>query len=266
MNAGAGCCEPGTGVRVAVLAALLASLPLAACMDASTLGQEPADHVVITGIPTWSNGIRQLIDIKCVMCHQVPRLASSPQNVPADLDLRFEKSFGAIRAAEDIAAQLALGIARHDLVYDDGSYTNAGLKVTIRRMPLQFATPLYADEITALETWAGGVVAAQAIYTSPTLSGVIPMTAGDGELLYKRYCQGCHGVYGDGGPVQWPLRGYTAGGGPAFARAILSTNPVYPMNGWPVLVQLADQCTPVGAPTSCGGTQLDAIAAFLARF
>jgi len=234
-------------------------------MDASTLGQEPADHVIITGTPTWSNGIGQLVNLKCAICHQAPRLPSSPGNVPADMDLRFESTYGAIRAAEDIAAPISLGVLRHALVYDDGGYTKP-INITIDAMPLPFATPLYADEITALESWAGNVVAAQAAYTSPTLTGANPMTAADGEVLYKRYCQGCHGVYGAGGPVQWPLQGYTATAGPSFARAILSTNPKFPMNGWPVLVQLANLCTPVGAPTTCNGTQLDAVAAFLAKF
>jgi len=45
-----------------------------------------------------------------------------------------------------------------------------------------------------------------------------------------------------------------------------STAPQYPMNTWPELVQMANLCTPAGAPTTCNGTQLDAIAAFLAQF
>ena len=256
--------DPLRSLRLIAWAAL-ACLPLAACMDAETLGAAPASRVVISGTPTWSSGIGELLNLKCAVCHQVPRLPSSPDNVPPDLDLRFEKTYGAIRAAEDIAAQISLGTLRHEIVYDDGTYSRP-VKVTIRTMPLPFATPLYTDEITALETWAGNVLAAQSAYTSPALSGANPMTAADGELLYKRYCQACHGADGSGPPVQWPLRGYTAGGGPAFARAILSTNPKLPMNSWPVLVQLANLCTPVGTPTTCNGTQLDAIATYLAQF
>lgn len=262
---------------------LFLALPLGGCMEASTLGQQAPDHVLITGTPTWSNGIGQLVNLKCANCHQVPRLASSPQNVPADLDLRFEKSFGAIRAAQDIAAQIALGVLQHDLVYGDGraGYVNASLNVTVHKMPLLFSTPLYADEITALQTWAGawdsttktvgasGVLAAELAGASPTLSGANPMTVADGEVLYKRHCQSCHGVYGAGGLVQRPLSnslgGYTASSGPAFAKALLSIAPQYPMNTWPLHVQFANLCTPVGAPTTCNGTQLDAIAAFLAQ-
>lgn len=245
---------------------LLVCLSMAGCMEATSLGKEPADHVIITGTPTWSNGIGQLMQLKCAGCHQVPRLVSSPQNVTTDLDLRFEKTFGAIRAAEDIAAQITLGVLQHDIVYGNGSYTNAGLNITIRKMPLQFATPLYADEITALQTWAGNVVIAEQANTSPTLSGESPMTSADGELLYKRHCQSCHGVYGAGGVVKWPLRGYSVNGGPAFAKSILSISPKYPMNTWPVLVQFANYCTLSGAPTTCSGTQLEAIAKFLAQF
>ena len=254
---------------------LLICLVMVGCMDATTLGREPADHVIITGTPTWNNGIGQLMKLKCAGCHQVPRLAISPQNVPVDLDLRYENTYGAIRAAEDIAAQISLGVLQHDLVYDNGSYTNAELNITIRKMPLQFATQLYADEITALQTWAGNIVIAEQANNSPPLSGANPMTSADGELLYKRHCQSCHGVYGAGGVVKWPLSGYTVNGGPTFANAILSTSPKYPMNTWPVLVQFANLCNlsvaplPGGLPPpppSCNGKQLDAIAAFLAQF
>lgn len=265
-TAAAQCLLDFSCLRIASLIALIACLPLGGCTGATTLGQEPAEHVVITGTPTWSNGIGQLVSLKCVGCHQVPRLAISPQNVPTDLDLRYEKTAGAIRAMEDIAAQISLGLLQHDLVYGNGSYGNTGLIVTVRKMPLEFSTPLYADEVTALESWASTVVAAGAANTSPVLSGATPMSVADGELLYKRNCQNCHGVYGAGGSVQRSLRGYTANAGPAFANAIKSTAPVYPMNTWPLLVQFANLCTPTGSPTSCNGTQLEAIAAFLAQF
>lgn len=261
-----------TSIRGAAWAALLAGLALGGCMKASTLGQEAPTHVVITGTPTWSNGIGELVNLKCAICHQVPRLALSPQNVPVDLDLRYEKTFGAIRAAEDVAAQISLGVLQHSLVYDNGTYTQP-VNITIPQMPLLFATPLYPDEIAALQTWASGVIAAESAVppTSPILSGASPMTAADGELLYKRNCQSCHGVYGAGGLVQRSLqgsvRGFTATtGGPYFAGYILNTNPAYPMHTWPLLVQFANLCTPLGAPTTCSGTQLDAIAAFLAQF
>lgn len=244
---------------------LLICLSLNGCMDASSLGKEPADHVAINGTPTWNNGIAKLINLKCASCHQVPRLASSPQSVPTDLDLRFETISGSNRAAEDIAAPIYLGVLRHAVVYDDGSYTKP-INVAIRTMPLTFATPLYADEITALETWAGAVITAEQAYTSPPLSGMTPMTIADGEVLYKRHCQNCHGVDGAGGIVQRSLRGYTMNGGTSFAKAILTSTPTYPMKTWPVLVQLANRCTPLGTPTTCNGTQLDAIALFLAQF
>ena len=229
-------------------------ITMAGCMDAATLGKEPAEHIVITGTPTWSNGIGLLMQVKCAGCHQVPRLASSPQNVTTDLDLRYEKNSGVIRSAEDIAAQISLDILQHDISYGNG---NTGLNVTIRKMPLQFATPLYSDEISALKVWAGNVITAEQTNTSP-------VTVADGELLYKRHCQSCHGVYGGGGLVKKSLTGYTVSDGPTFAISILS--PAYPMNTWPVLLRFANLCTLTGSPTTCSGTQLDAIAAYLAQF
>jgi mono/diheme cytochrome c family protein len=221
-------------------------------MGADTRGSEAPDHVLISGTPTWSNGIGQLVTSKCAVCHQVPRLPSSPSNVPAYLDLRYEKTSGAIRAAEDIVAPISLGILHHTLNY--GVSTN----IPVQAMPLSYSTPLYADEISALESWAAGVIVAEQNNASPAPSGNL---VADGELLFKRHCQGCHGMYGTGGLANRSLRGRGVNAGPAFATAILST--AYPMNGWPVLLQFANACTLTGTPT-CNANQLDAIAAYLA--
>ena len=244
-------CSTASSRLQSCLCLLACVLMLTGCMDASTKGGEAADHIIISGTPTWSNGISKLMTAKCAVCHQVPRLASSPQNVPADLDLRYETSTGMLRASEDIAAQITLGILRHSIDYRPGT-------VTVSTMPLRFGTALYTDEINALETWAVTVVNAEKAYTSPVLSG---NAVADGALLYKRNCQSCHGMYGAGGLVQRPVQRVTA---VQIANAILTTT--NPMNSWPVLVQFANQCTPIPSPTDCSGSQLSKIVAYLAQF
>ena len=122
-----------------VFAAFVLPLLYAGCMDAASLGSKAADHLVISGTPSWTNGIGKIMDTKCAVCHQVPRLPSSPQNVPADLDLRYEKTYGAIRAGEDIAAQISLGILRHTLDYGTGTYTPR-VNISVSAMPLIFGT------------------------------------------------------------------------------------------------------------------------------
>lgn len=255
--------------RTAVFRPIIVAATLIAvggCIKADTHGGEAADHVAISGAPSWNNGIGELFARKCAVCHQLPVPASSPANVPTDLDLRYEKSLGDTRAAEDIAAPITLGLLRHGLDYRSSTLA-ATAGGGIRAMPPDFATPLYADEKAALEDWATAVIAAQAAYVSPEIAPTLPLGAADGAVLYRRYCQGCHGSpAGDGGVARRPLRGFGADAGPLFARTILSTSPQYPMYSWPVLRQLAERCTPSGAPTTCGGTQLDAIAAHLARF
>lgn len=221
---------------------LAGCLLLAGCMGADTRGNEAPDHIIISGTPTWTNGIGEVMDKKCAVCHQVPRPASSPTNVPADMDLRYQTTSGAIRAAEDIAAQVKLGILRNALHYGINS------TLPVRAMPLTYSTPLYADEMTALETWADNII---------TLANTSPAPA-DGALQYKRHCQSCHGMYGAGGVVNRSLQGYMATSGPAFATYILSTGTEHPMHNWPVLTQFATACN-----ANCTGNQLEAIAVYL---
>lgn len=103
-----------SGFNLIIVAVCIA---LAGCMGADTRGSEAPDHIRISGTPTWTNGIGELMTKKCATCHQVPRLASSPTNVPTDMDLRYEITSGAIRATKDIAAQIKLGILRNALHY-----------------------------------------------------------------------------------------------------------------------------------------------------
>lgn len=131
---------------LAVAAAVVLSLLLlAGCLEADTLGQEPFDEIVIAGTPTWSNGVGELMQLKCAVCHSVPPGSVSPATTPADLDLNVHLPYGSVRGAVDIRVPfLAAGILR------------AGGGSSDRpQMPLIYATPLTAAEINALEAWDG---------------------------------------------------------------------------------------------------------------
>ena len=122
----------------------IAVLGQGGCLDADTLGGEQVDEVIISGTPTWNNGIGELMRLKCGTCHQVPAGALSPATVPADLHLNAHTSPSpGIRGAQDIAAFIDAGIL-------------TGSAAGTRQMPLAYATPLTDQEISALEAWAAG--------------------------------------------------------------------------------------------------------------
>ncbi len=121
---------------------LLLAIALGGCSEADTLGEEPVDEVTIIGTPTWANGVGTLMSLKCGICHRVPAGPFSPANIPQDLDLNHPVSPGpGIRGADVILFYLQGGILRQPTF-------------GVRRMPLVYATPLTAGEITALESWA----------------------------------------------------------------------------------------------------------------
>lgn len=162
----------------ALLAALLALLStLGGCLQADSLGDEPPDTVTIVGTPTWDNGVARLMDLKCAVCHRVPATEVAPYNVPLDLDLRRLDLSGTIRGARDVQLYVQAGILQADV---------AGFP----QMPPAFATPLVDSERAALATWATDT-------PLPDVGG--GTTAADGLVLYAAYCQGCHGVAGQGG-------------------------------------------------------------------
>jgi len=125
--------------------ALLALLGLlAGCVDAESLGDEPPTVVQVGATPMWNNGVMELMQLKCGVCHRVPRSEISPVNVPQTFDLNYLVS----NPSGVPGAQFALVLGR----------INAGiLRMSVGgkpRMPLEYATPLVSSEITALETWA----------------------------------------------------------------------------------------------------------------
>lgn len=126
------------------IALLWSTVGLGGCLDADTLGGEQVDEVTISGTPTWSNGVGELMQLKCGTCHQVPAGTLSPATVPANLDLNVHTSpSSGVRGARDIVAPIDAGIL-------------AGPTGGTRRMPLDYATPLTDQEIGALEAWAAG--------------------------------------------------------------------------------------------------------------
>ena len=124
------------------LVILVLAVALGGCSEADTLGDEPVDEVTITGTPTWANGVGTLMRLKCGVCHRVPAGLDIPANIPRDLDLNYPASPSPrIRGANAVLFYLQGGILRRPTF-------------AVRRMPLDYATPLTAGEITALESWA----------------------------------------------------------------------------------------------------------------
>ena len=117
------------------------SFLLLACSEADTLGDEPPTEIVIEGTPTWRNGIGELVELKCASCHQVPAASYTPHGTPTTMDLRYFESVGTIRGGDSLEVWINAGILEQKL---EG----------IRKMPLEYATPLTEREITYLKDWA----------------------------------------------------------------------------------------------------------------
>jgi mono/diheme cytochrome c family protein len=189
---------------------------LSGCQHATTPGNEAPDEVFIVGTPTWSNGVAQLIGLKCAVCHQQPLPDIAPNNTPRDLDLRQFTSAGTLRGAQDTVAALQAKILRHDLVFQGGQSRFA-------QMPLDFATPLTANETAALETWASPAA-------EPDVGG--GTTPADGLILYAAYCQSCHGVAGNGG-LATAIRGTVTADTLSSIQIGITSDP--DMQAWPGL-------------------------------
>jgi hypothetical protein len=114
---------------------------LMSCSEADTLGDEPPDEIVIEGTPTWENGIGELVELKCASCHQVPASSYTPEGTPATLDLRQYVTAGSVQGGDKLGIWITAGILEKQL---------GG----IRKMPLEYATPLTDREITYLKDWA----------------------------------------------------------------------------------------------------------------
>ena len=190
-------------------------MTLLACSDAETLGDEPPVEVVITGSPTWDNGIRELVDLKCAYCHAVPRPDTAPNEIIADLDLTtYDTAIvdgKVIRGADSIGRWLAIGILDHDVdIFLDITVIPEVL-LTARQMPLDYGTQLTETEKGQLLAWSAN--------GSPRDD--TPQPTGDaaiGQGLYEAHCGGCHANDGKGinafidgaiDPTRWygpPLR------------------------------------------------------------
>ena len=128
-------------IKICGLFVLGFSLLLMSCSEADTLGDEPPDEIVIEGTPTWRNGIGELVELKCASCHQVPASSYTPEGTPATLDLRQYVTAGGVGGGDSLGIWITAGILEKQL---------GG----IRKMPLEYATPLTDREISYLKIWA----------------------------------------------------------------------------------------------------------------
>ena len=117
------------------------SFLLLACSEADTLGDEPPTEIVIEGTPTWRNGIGELVELKCASCHQVPASSYTPEGTPVTIDLRHYDTAGGVGGGDSLGGWIKIGILDKQL---------GG----IRKMPLEYATPLTDQEISYLKDWA----------------------------------------------------------------------------------------------------------------
>ena len=128
-------------IKICGLFVLGFSLLLMSCSEADTLGDDPTDEIVIEGTPTWENGIGELVELKCASCHQVPASSYTPEGTPATLDLRHYDTAGSVRGGDSLGIWITAGILEKQL---------GG----IRKMPLEYATPLTDREISYLKIWS----------------------------------------------------------------------------------------------------------------
>jgi len=175
--------------KYSILFAVMAALLLLRCSDADTLGDEPPVEVTISGAPTWDNGIGQLVQLKCATCHAVPLPAIAPDVIVTDMDLNYYPTRVvngvAVRGGDSIGRWIAEGILDHPVeVFDSTSDP--------RRMPLEYATPVTANEKGYLMAWSEN--------GSP-LDGSAAPAPGDAEAgrpFFNGVCAICHGFQGEG--------------------------------------------------------------------
>ncbi len=175
------------------LIALLALTILLNCSDADTLGDEPPVEVVISGQPTWENGIGELVRLKCGYCHGYPIPDIAPNDIITDLDLnvyetRVENGM-VIRGADAVGSWIREGILDRDVgVFFDEARTDP-----VRQMPLDYGTPVTEREKAFLEMWSAEGSSKDGT-PDPEQEDF-----GRGNLLYGN-CAYCHGQ-GEGVPA-----------------------------------------------------------------
>jgi len=165
------------------------------CSDADTLGEEAPREVVITGTPTFTNGIGELMALKCGYCHAVPAPAIAPDDVPGDLDLtRYATDVidgQLIRGADSVGRWLADGLLDHEVAIYVDFIAFPQEVLNARRMPLDYGTQLTDAERGHLLAWSANGSPRD---ESPEPEG----DAGAGETTYRINCAGCHGGSGEG--------------------------------------------------------------------
>lgn len=178
------------------------------CSDADTLADEPPVEVPITGIPTYQNGIRELLDLKCGYCHAVPRPEIAPDTVPPDLDLTVYATQvvdgKVIRGADSIGRYIFDGILAGEVQqYLDSFEPKTTDK--LRQMPLDYGTQLTPREVANLELWSNN---GSPFDETPEPNDGDP-TVGS-RIWFQNGCAGCHdlgnGVEFDGKVVGPPVR------------------------------------------------------------
>lgn len=174
---------------------LLLVFLLQACSEADSLGDVPPVEVSIVGEPSYSNGIGELLSLKCGYCHAFPLPELAPDNVVADLDLttfltRVEDD-AVIRGADAIGRFLQDGLLDHDVnIYVDNRMFPPPF-IDVRQMPLDYGTPVTNMEKQALHAW---VEAGLPIDANPAnLMG----DASAGAVHWSS-CNYCHGLAGEG--------------------------------------------------------------------
>ena len=115
------------------------------CGDSYDLGDEQPDSFSVnTTAPTWANGIGAVVTAKCANCHTSSRTDFVPTNTTTSLDNIANESF-----FSDASNAVRIETIRDRLL--DGA---------TRPMPPDFATPLTADELTALRLYIDQRIAA----------------------------------------------------------------------------------------------------------
>ncbi len=157
------------------------------CSDADTLADEPPPEVVISGTPTYSNGVGELLALKCGYCHVFPAGDLSPDNVPdMDLNLYETRRVGEV----NVAGADSLGRWIHEGILDH-AVDKFKLIASPRRMPLDYGTQLTNREKDALEAWSD---------LATPRGDEVPPAAGNlqaGAEIYPA-CGSCHGDEGGG--------------------------------------------------------------------